>query len=66
MGLVARADDLGVAAECEDVVAHDIVAAIVLVEAAVARAVHQVVFEQDSGAPLVGVKVITTRPDTRV
>ena len=56
MGLVAGADDLRVAAEREDVVAHHVVAAVVLVESAVGRAVDEVVLQDDAGAPLVGVE----------
>jgi hypothetical protein len=47
--LVSRSHDLRVAAEREDVVPNDIVAAIVLMESAVARAIHEVVLQQDSG-----------------
>src|SRR5262249_35795785 len=56
MWLVARADDLGIAAVREDIVAHKIIPAVVLGEAAVSRAEDEVILQRDVGTPLVGVE----------
>ena len=55
MGLHAGGLELVFAAFDEDVVAHDVFAAIVLVEAAGLGLIDEVVFEQNAGAALVGV-----------
>jgi hypothetical protein len=56
MLLDARRLDLVQLAEGQDVVADDVLAAVVLVEAARLDAVDQVVFEQDARAAFVGVQ----------
>src|SRR5437773_1730231 len=54
--LLARAHELVFGSEGENVVANDIFATVMLVEAGALAPVNHVVFEQDVGAPFVGVK----------